>query len=165
MTNATAIRFWSKVDQSDGPDSCWLWVAGCSPDGYGAFGISNKGGGATPWRRVRAHRFAWTLLNGPIPDGLCICHNCDTPRCVNPSHLFIGTHADNVADKVAKGRARGGSPPGEANPRAKLSSADVLEMRDLYEAGSMSQAAIGSIYGVCQAHVSDVVRRQIWTHI
>lgn len=91
--NATpADRFWQKVRKSDG---CWEWTARVSPEGYGEF-----------WddRNVRAHRFSWSLVNGPIPDGLMVCHRCDNPRCVRPDHLFLGTNRENIRDMMAKGR-------------------------------------------------------------
>lgn len=72
-----------------------------------------------------AHRLAWTLANGPIPDGMNVCHECDNPPCINVGHLFLGTHADNVADMVAKGRSAVGSRHG----RAKLTERDVLDIR------------------------------------
>ena len=92
-------RFWSKVEVSDG---CWLWLDALVGIGYGRFYIDE----ARPY--CRAHRFSWELEHGPIPDGLSCLHDCDTPACVRPSHLFLGTTADNVADRVAKGRSATG---------------------------------------------------------
>lgn len=87
-------RFWSKVEKTD---SCWLWTGMRWTNGYGRF---PNGGG----QEMRAHRFAWELTYGPIPLGLFACHRCDVKLCVRPEHLFLGTHADNMADMMAKGR-------------------------------------------------------------
>ncbi len=98
-------RFWAKVDRS-GP-GCWPWMGAHNPRGYGNFAIGDM--------TVRASRMAWELSFGPIPDGLWVLHTCDNPPCCNPAHLFLGTHAANMADMKAKGRAPGGNAVGERN--------------------------------------------------
>lgn len=101
-----ADRFWSKVDCSGGPDSCWLFCGDVRADGYGQISLPRDAS-----RKVKAHRLSWELANGAIPAGFLVLHRCDVPRCVNPRHLFIGTAADNMADMSAKGRVRGAAVP------------------------------------------------------
>lgn len=95
----TIVRFWKKVDTS-GP--CWIWTGRCDPDGYGVIKLSRTK------TTVRAHRYAFELFNGPIDFDVVVCHTCDRPSCVNPAHLYAGTHKTNAADKVARGRWKNG---------------------------------------------------------
>jgi len=98
-------RFNSKVDtagptQSHMTTACHQWAA-CTIKGYGRFGVGAK--------MIRSHRVSYEIHRGPIPDGLCVLHECDNPTCVNPQHLFVGTHQDNADDKMAKGRHTNGN--------------------------------------------------------
>lgn len=142
-------RFWSKVDRSGGPDSCWLWTAGGNR--YGVFTVSRG-------RQVDAHRFSWELHHGIIPDGLLVCHECDTPRCVNPAHLFLGTSAVNQADMTAKGRGR----TGERNGRAKLTWDQVREARTKYATGGHSWKSLAAEYGVAKWVMGQILRNLTW---
>jgi hypothetical protein len=95
ITGQDVERFWRRVNRTDG---CWLWTGARKTSGYGEINI----GGAI-WD---THRLAWTITQGPIPDGLCVLHTCDVRPCVNPDHLWLGTIADNNRDMFAKGRNR-----------------------------------------------------------
>jgi hypothetical protein len=101
VTRSLADRFEEKVLRSSDPAVCDVWIA-ATAKGYGYI----KGDESSVPRMQQAHRVAWELVNGPIPDGLIVCHHCDTPPCVKVSHLFLGTQKDNMADASAKGRAR-----------------------------------------------------------
>lgn len=135
---------------------CWLWIANAFPSGYGQ--IKAKG------KPRLAHRVSWELYNGPIPEhdsyhGICVCHKCDNPSCVNPDHLFLGTQSDNVADQVKKGRTN--PPKGESQVNAKLTEADVLAIR----ADPRTYREIAPDYGITHPHVSDIKNRKRWRHI
>ncbi len=104
-----ADRFWQKVNKTD---DCWFWTGMKSPKGYGKFWTGKK--------FERAHRFSYTLNVGTIPLGMLVLHHCDNPCCVNPIHLFVGTHADNTRDKMAKGRqAKGDNSPSRLHPESR----------------------------------------------
>lgn len=106
----TEARFWAKVDRSGGPEACWPWTGARAWNGYGQFGDGGQ--------IHIASRVAWELSCGPIAEGLHVLHRCDNPPCVNPAHLFLGTHSDNMRDMVAKGRL-----PAHMRPRSPESEA------------------------------------------
>ena len=150
-------RFWSRVDKSG---DCWVWTAATTNGGYGVIRDTGRNG-----KIIRAHRLSWELHNGPIPAGIEVCHRCDNPPCVNPAHLFLGTHQDNVTDTVNKGRASGGGPRGSLHHQAKLTEAQVLDIRAVYAAGTVSQRQLAREYGVDRGTIRFIVRREHWTHI
>jgi len=147
-------RFWTKVQKTEG---CWLWTGG-TDEGYGALSTTLE---PDCGRRERAHRFAYKRLVGPIPDGLYVCHTCDNRRCVNPDHLFLGSHLANIEDKLQKERHCRGSSHG----MSKLSEDDVIEIRRLYSTGDFLQREIAEKYGVCKQTISAIVRGQTWRHL
>lgn len=142
--------FWQRIAKPDTQDGCWIWTGGKTTAGYG---IWSRGRGR---HRPYAHRVAWELANGPIADGMNVLHRCDNPSCVRPDHLFIGTDADNVADKVAKGRHL----RGEDCPWTQPTDEQVAEIRNLYASGGIRQRDIARRYGVDPSHVSNIVRRK-----
>lgn len=132
---------------------CWIWTMSLHRLGYGQVMVAR--------RNTKAHRLAYELFVGPIPDGLQVCHTCDTPPCINPAHLFLGTFADNMRDKVWKGRQA----KGEAQGHAKFTEAAVLEVRQLYAAGGVSQRALAAVFGVSQRAIGRALTRRTWSHI
>lgn len=155
ISEATRLRFFEKVRLGKG---CWEWLAGIDTRGYGRFRLFVDGK-----REDSAHRAAWLMEHGPIPDGLCVLHHCDNRRCVRPSHLYLGTKKDNANDREIRGRGR--QPNGEAHGKAKLTKEDVLEIRRLYQTGLYHQAVIAKRLGIAQTNVSAIVRRETWKHI
>ena len=115
--SSIAERFWSKVRKTEG---CWEWAAGRITDPRGKSGYGNFYIGAKDGKKIEAvaHRVAWELTNGAIPEGLKVLHECDNPGCVRPDHLFLGTQKDNIADMISKGRRADFS--GIRNGRSKL---------------------------------------------
>lgn len=147
-------RFWSRVDMSRGALSCWLWQASKDTTGYGHVGIGG--------RLYQAHRVAYELLKGPIPEGLCLMHSCDVRDCVNPRHLTPGTYADNNRDTMTKQRHV--APRGEAHPSCKLTEAQVREIRRRREAGE-EYATLAQDFGVTRGMIGHIVRRVSWKHV
>lgn len=147
-------RFWIKVEKTDG---CWNWTAHRNRKGYGTF--------QTPGRvPVLAHRASYLIATGVDPGDRCVCHHCDNPACVRPAHLFLGTIADNNADMIAKGRASGGSMPGEEASLAKLTAADVVRIRSEFSFHGGGRKAAAE-FGVSAANISRIMLRQIWRHV
>jgi len=149
-------RFNEKVDRSAGPDACWHWTGHRLPFGHGTFSPGRRSGN----RHGYAHRFAWEQANGPIPEGLHVLHKCDNPPCVNPAHLFVGTHQDNMRDMVAKKREG----RGETLPQAKLTEQSVREMRQRHADGETC-VDLAKEYGVTHMTASRALRRISWTHV
>lgn len=130
-------------------DGCWEWCGRINRHGYGQVSIKH--------RTVAVHRLSYRLFAGDIPDGLCVLHKCDNPACVRPSHLFLGTHAENVADRDAKGRTA----RGRRIPNSKLSAGDVLEIRRRCVSGDR-QSDIARDYGIAVSQVSQIHTRKVW---
>lgn len=144
-----AERFWSKVDKSPGhgpKGECWPWTASLQPEGYGQFRLGD--------RMVGAHRVAYELEVGPIPEGMDICHTCDFRPCVRPLHLFPGTKADNNHDMIAKGRHR----PGRNISKVSRDTAKAIHTAYLVGA---TQRAIAVSVGLSPTHVGRILRGEV----
>jgi hypothetical protein len=138
---------------------CILWNGAIHHTGYGVF--------TRNYKQVQAHREAYAKAFGPIPTGMRVCHSCDVRACVNPDHLFVGTDADNAADKVAKGRQSQGAahsaslPKGAKSQHAKLTDADVRMIR----ASSVSGYRLARELGVSTTNISRIRRGLMWRHV
>lgn len=165
-------RFDELVDRSGGPEACWPWQGIVEANGYGRL--------TDYWKKHLAHRLAYAFEHGEIPPGKNVCHSCDNRRCVNPSHLWLGSHLDNMADMRAKGRSdRGPKNParGEAAAHARLTEQEVIEIRAAYanrrSAGAKlhrgdapaSIRGLAAKYGVTPSAIHAIVIRKTWTHI
>ena len=146
-TDKDIHRFWKKAEITE--RGCWMWQSERGIKGYGRFMHQKK------YRA--AHRVAWELYHGPIPDGLQVCHHCDNRLCVNPKHLFTGTNKENVADMVSKNRQA----KGECNGSAKLTGFDVLNIRKFLQAGC-SHRYIGRLYNVHNRTIGRINKGETW---
>lgn len=150
-------RFWRHVKKTD---SCWVWTGYTNPFGYGEIRVGSTRDGSR--RMKQAHRFSWELHYGPIPQDLFILHKCDNPPCVNPDHLFLGTQLDNMRDMIRKDRgAVPPSMPGESNPNAKLSAADVFQIRHSLIFG-VKGTVLAKRYGVTNTQISAIKNHKTW---
>lgn len=142
-----AKRLWKYVKKG-GPDECWNWIGLKRPHGYGRTSIKGKS--------IDAHRASWLIHNGEIPDGMCVLHKCDNPSCVNPAHLFLGTHLDNTLDMFSKGRAN--------CPPRKVSHEQVREIKRLRAENRTSHKDLADQFGISRALVCCILRGKRRTH-
>lgn len=146
----TPERFWRRVDQAG---ECWAWTGSKTPDGYGTVSWAGD--------KQYSHRLAYELTHGNIPVGMFVCHRCDNPPCCRPDHLFLGTPADNVADRDRKGRHWTNPPRGEESPRAKLRGVDVVAIREAHAAGTTLDA-LACQYAVHLNTIQGIVVGKSW---
>lgn len=149
------LKYFSDRSMIDAVSGCWNWSLFVDKKGYGHFGEPNGG-------MNRSHRGAFMAVNGPIPSGMCVCHHCDNRRCCNPTHLFLGTNADNVADREAKGRRI--APKGSSHGGAKLDESKVAIVRLMLDLG-VKQERLASLFDVRRSTISCIGRRLTWTHV
>lgn len=168
LIEASAARFWQYVAKSDG---CWEWTGAKYTSGYGEFWIFRKAA------LVPAHRFSWELHNGPIPDGLHVCHHCDNKPCVRPDHLFLGTRSDNMQDMQKKGRGNFGERWRECHPnnafgeRHGMATITEEQVRLIHSEFAKTQQGYGSRIlvarqlGIKKGIVYAVLKRRIWKSV
>lgn len=152
--------FWNKVTITADDNKCWLWTGAVDSKGYG----NKKWDGCFE----KAHRVAWMIPNYVIPDGMYICHSCDTRQCCNPKHLFLGTQKDNIHDMIKKGRQAIGDKvanKGESHPNHKVTDSQVKQIRQRYAAGGISQKELAEEFGLGKSMIGYIVNYKFWKHI
>lgn len=157
-------RFWEKVDVPPSDDVCWNWLAGKNKQGYGEFTSSLRNG-----KHTRAHQVSWIIHFGDIPEGMHVLHTCDNPSCVNPKHLFLGSHTDNMRDMIKKGRANRRFLYGEEHPQHgtnskfhKLTEDDVRKIRELKKSGKYKLREIAEMFGVSHGVINNICQGRKW---
>ncbi len=153
-----AERYWEKVvlpTEELSPGACWSWHGAHTRYGYGLINMHH--------RTIQAHRASWMLHHGPIPDGLCVLHKCDNPRCTNPGHLFLGTQLENIADRERKGRNV--VPKGESSGNHKLTESDVIDIRTLHAMGARTRDLVAAYSEVYPSVIAKILARTAWAHV
>lgn len=148
-------RFWSKVKKGTG---CWLWQASTFGNGRGQFRVGG--------RSVAAHRYSFIITKGPIPEGKEVCHTCDNPICVRPSHLWAGTHHENMLDAQTKKRLKGSR--GMVTKNMKLTPKAVLEIREIYAARTAPKWGVNELaakYGVSRSVITSAAQGKSWAYL
>jgi len=143
-----SFRLWNRCIV--GMNGCWVFTGYKNPKGYGRIDVNSK--------PVYAHRLAFELAFGPIPDGLWVLHRCDNPSCCNPEHLWLGTNNDNIRDMLRKDR----SLKGVRHPQVKLTQQDVTTIRELYAVGMVTQTALSEQFGVSRRNIYCILRGKTW---
>lgn len=157
-TRGDAERFWEKVDRRDA-DDCWPWLGTKSNNGYGTFSVGSRLSGDA--RNVSPHRYVCELVGRTFGPGQHALHHCDNKQCVNPSHIYVGTQADNARDFLERGTRKVPDQRGEKNPRAKLSASEATEIRR----SSESLRSLSARFGVSKTHVSWIKHWKSWGHL
>jgi len=166
MRKSVEERFWERVDKTNRDDNCWVWLGSKDKDGYGHLMYKGR-------RWQGAHRVSWEMVNGEIPEGICICHECDHPWCVNPDHLFPGTSQDNTHDRMVKGRSAKGfcngqyTHPekrcrGEHHPRARYSWVEICEIRERFSAGGVTRGQLAREYSTDTTNITRILKGDVW---
>jgi len=183
LNDSDMLRFWENVDKKS-PSDCWNWT-GAKSRGYGEIVINGNS--------YKAHRLSYLIEHGQDPLDLCICHHCDNPSCVNPGHLFMGTQKQNVQDCKSKGRLnrpsgdnhRSRTHPwtiprgldhwrkkypwknakGEDVKTSKLTESQVIEIRERYSCGNITQEQLAKEYGVTHRAIGKAIKKETWKHI
>ena len=145
----TEHDFWGKVVK--GTNGCLEWMGAKDHCGYGIFYYDN--------RNLLAHRYLYSIKNGPIPKGMCVCHKCDNPSCVNVDHLFLGTIQDNAHDCVNKKRTN--KHKGEDHHRSKIKETDAMFIKN----SDLSLSKLATIFGLCKASISYIKNGINWKHL
>lgn len=145
-----AIRLKAKTIQA--ANGCWEWTGGFHGVGYGSV-PAKMGGGRY------AHRAMHEAVISEIPKGMYVLHSCDNRKCINPEHLFIGSHMDNIKDMHAKNRQRGGSMPGEKNPHAKFTDDEISRIRSFHKMGAKKRE-IERKFGISETHYYRIIKQE-----
>jgi len=153
-------RFWTKVDREKSNTfysgtRCWEWNDCLTPQGYGQYYYNGK--------MISIHRYSYFISFGKFDSKLFVLHHCDNKKCVNPNHLFLGTHLENMQDMNKKGRRRDSA--GEKNGQNKLTEKQVVKIYEMYHSGDYLQKEIGKIFGVDNATISRIIRGKRWSYL
>lgn len=163
LTTTLRERFLAKIDKGPHPRGCWMWKTRSNCISHATFAVTHT-------LKVGAHVASYRFLRGPIPEGMFVCHRCDTPRCVNPDHLFLGDHSANMRDAAAKGRlalqhsGRIKRARGHRHSQSKLTETDVRQIRKEVAAG-VSLATLARGYGCSGTCIKYIATRRNWAHV
>lgn len=136
-------------------DGCWIYTGSTNQAGYGQFRVNGY--------LYRTHRLSWEIHNGPIPAQMKVLHHCDNPKCMNPTHLFLGSQQDNVNDCKFKGRFK--SNAGSCNPKAFLNECEVIQIKELLRAGKFSQGEIAHKFKISRSTINNIATGKTWCHV
>jgi hypothetical protein len=154
--NPDSVEYKQRVfKQVELSGACWIWQGNKDTCGYGVIKLHQKG--------LKAHRVMWEIANQRTIENLYVLHKCDTPACVNPDHLFLGTPKDNAIDRSRKGRS--GDVRGALNGRAKLTGEQVAEIREIFQNHKITKRALARLYGVTDVQIGHIIRDEQWKEI